>query len=66
MNIMDFCTGEKIKTWTWRMRLVRMFLLPFIIPIAAVACVVGWITLAPIVVLGKIYEHIRYGKDLGI
>jgi hypothetical protein len=66
MNIMDFCTGEKIKTWTWRKRLVRMLLLPFIIPIAAVACVVGWIALAPIVAAGKIYEHVKYGKDLGI
>lgn len=66
MNIMDFITGENIKAWTWRKRLARFLLLPLIIPVAAVTCVAGWIVLAPIVAGGKIYEHVRYGKDLGI
>lgn len=66
MNIIDFITGENSKVWTWRMRLTRFILLPVIIPVTAVTCVVAWIVLAPIVVVGKIYEHIRYGKDLDI
>jgi hypothetical protein len=66
MSIMDFLTGEKIKTWTWRMRLARLVLAPIMIPLFVIVMIPVGVLCMPILACIHIYEHVKYGKDIGI
>lgn len=66
MNIMDFITGENIKTWTWRMRLARLVLAPVMIPLFVIVMIPVGLLCLPLAACQHLYEHVKYGKDLGI